>query len=172
MNDLTSAQRHWYLVQSKPNQEELAQENLDRQGYHTYLPRTPVRRKKGGRVTRVIAPMFPRYLFIALNQTDDNWAPIRSTIGVSTLVRFGMLPARVPTQLVDNLKKKENSEGYHPTQKKEFDEGEVVRIAEGPFEGYEAIFSAKQAEDRVLVLLKVAEQYAKLTLEPAALEKI
>ncbi len=163
--------RSWYLIHSKPNQETTAKENLERQGYETYLPLIPTRRKKRGKSIKVIAPMFPRYLFIYLSNKTDNWGPIRSTLGVSTLVRFGMEPAKVPDDFVKLLKDRETDEGFHPVEKKEYIEGEKVFIAEGPFEGYEAVFSYKEANDRVVVLLKIAENYVKLKLERAAIEQ-
>lgn len=33
--------------------------------------------------------LFPGYLFIQLDQLNDNWHPIRSTRGVNQLVTFG-----------------------------------------------------------------------------------
>ncbi|NIN33844.1 MAG: transcription/translation regulatory transformer protein RfaH, partial [Gammaproteobacteria bacterium] len=58
--------KSWYLIHTKPRQEKLAEENLERQGYEIYLPMAEIRRKRRGRSVRVIDPMFPRYLFIHL----------------------------------------------------------------------------------------------------------
>lgn len=164
--------RAWYLIHSKPNQEAIAKENLERQGYETYLPMIPTRRRKRGKTIRVIAPMFPRYLFIYLSNQIDNWGPIRSTLGVASLVRFGTEPARVPADLVQKLKSQETEEGVHPVENYEFSEGEMVRIAEGPFEGYEAVFSSQDANERVIILLKIAEQYARLKIDSSSIEKL
>lgn len=164
--------RHWYLVQSKPNQEIIAKDNLENQGYKVYLPLIPTKKKRNSRTIRVIAPMFPRYLFISLSEQIDDWGPIRSTIGVSSLVRFGMLAAKVPENLITSLRSKENEDGVHPIEKNDFEEGDSVRIAEGPFEGYEAIFSAKDDNERVIVLLKIAEKYAKLKIKTYCIEKL
>ena len=48
--------------------------------------------------------MFPRYLFIQLDRENDNWMPIRSTIGVQNLVQFGGIAARVPDNLISDLR--------------------------------------------------------------------
>ena len=164
--------RCWYLIYSKPGQEHIAQENLLRQGYETYLPLTSLLRKQRGRSVRKVGPLFPRYLFIHLSDQTDNWAPIRSTIGVASLVRFGMEPAKVPDQLIQDLKSQEAEPGLHAPMSQDFMEGETVRISEGPFEGYEAIFSAQDSNDRVLILLKIAEQYARLKIESRSIEKL
>lgn len=164
--------RSWYLIHAKPSQEHIAQENLERQGYETYLPLTSLLRKVRGKSVRKIGPLFPRYLFIHLSDQIDNWGPIRSTLGVAALVRFGMEPAKVPERLIRNLKAEESEPGIHPIKQQEFEKGDNVRIAEGPFEGYEAIFSAKDSNDRVLILLKIAENFAKLKIEAQSIERL
>ena len=158
-------QKRWYLVYAKPRQEQAAQENLVRQGYRTYLPllRVP-RRRLGRRVIRVEA-MFPRYLFIHLDTVTDNWAPIRSTVGVSKLVRFGGEPAPVPDNLIEALRARENKQGVQDVPLHSYQRGQKVRIEEGPFMGYEGIFLAKTGEERVLVLLDVVGKQAKARVD-------
>lgn len=160
----------WYLIHSKPRQEALAGEQLERQGYETYLPLAPVRRRKRGRTISESGPMFPRYLFIYLSDKTDDWGPIRSTIGVANLVRFAHSPARVPDKLIDALKQREDSKGVQILANTGFQRGEKVRIAEGPFEGFEAIFQANTSKDRVILLLQIAEKQISLKLDESLIE--
>ena len=163
-----SKEKRWYLIYSKPRQEALAKENLERQGYSTYLPllRTP-RRRLSRRIIR-IEPMFPRYLFIHLDTESDNWAPIRSTVGVTNLVRFGMAPSPVPDDLIKVLRDRDDSTGVQDIPMHEFKEGDKVRIEEGPFMGYEGIFLAKTSQERVLVLLDIVGKSAKARIDVTA----
>ena len=55
-----SRKRSWYLVHTKPRQENLAQENLERQGYETYLPRVYQTRRRNGRYVKTMEAFFPR----------------------------------------------------------------------------------------------------------------
>ncbi len=162
----------WYLIHSKPRQEQLAQENLQRQGYGTYLPVTSIRRRKGGKTISEVGPMFPRYLFIQLSEKTDDWGPIRSTFGVSNLVRFGQLPARVPDYLISTLIVREDEAGLCILPEREYKKGDRVRIAEGPFEGYEAIFQSKNAKNRVSVLLTVIQNSINIELDQKVIEPI
>jgi len=146
----------WYLLYSKPQRERSALENLDRQGYEAYLPLIRNRRRRGGRYVRVIEPMFPRYLFIQLSDETDDWGPIRSTIGISKLVRFGEIPARVPDDLVASLRAREDDAGIQDLPPPDFKTGEKVRIVEGPMAGYQGIFQAKTGQERVIILLDLA----------------
>tara|TARA_B100001540_G_scaffold215984_1_gene190682 strand:- start:536 stop:1036 length:501 start_codon:yes stop_codon:yes gene_type:complete len=163
--------KSWYLIYSKPKEEKLAKEHLERQGYETYLPLVLGRIKKRGRTQRSIQPMFPRYLFIYLSDQTDDWGPIRSTIGVSNLVKFGMAPAKVPENLIIRLKENEADEGYHDLPSQKLKKGDQILIIEGPFEGYEATLFSQNAEDRVVVLLNIAEKYIKVQLNQSLIEK-
>ncbi|MFT5519425.1 MAG: transcriptional antiterminator RfaH [Enterobacterales bacterium] len=160
------------MIQSKPQKEFVAVENLERQGYRTYLPKISLRKRKKGKAVSQIEPMFPRYFFINLSSQTDDWSPIRSTIGVSNLVRFGLNPAKVPDLLIQGLVDREDEKGVHVEIDRTFKEGEKVRIAVGPFEGYEAIFKTSQADERALVLLNIAEQYANVKISELSLEKL
>jgi transcriptional antiterminator RfaH len=151
-----SSEKSWYLVYTKPAQEKVALMNLERQGYQAYLPRLRQVRKRQGRQVEVIEPLFPRYLFIHLDTHTDNWGPIRSTLGVTSLVRFGKEPARVPESLIIFLKAKASEEGHHVLVKPNFMEGDRVRVADGAFQGYEGILLVRSSRERVVVLLDIA----------------
>ena len=162
----------WYLIHSKPQQEYLARENLQRQGYEIYLPLAPVRRRRRGRSYTEPGPMFPRYLFIYLGEGIDDWGPIRSTLGVSALVKFGQVPARVPDNLIQMLKAKEDADGIQVLPHNLLKKGEKIRIMAGPFEGYEGLFEAQSGRDRVVILLNILEKQARLEIQQSKVEVI
>ena len=164
--------KNWYLIHTKPKQESIAKENLERQDYSVYLPMAVVRRRRRGKSVRVVEAMFPRYLFIHLSDQTDNWGPIRSTIGVTGLVRFGMIPAKVSESLVAAIKRRENDEGIHELQADVFKEGQQVRIAEGPFEGCEAMFKVNTGQERAILLLKIAENMVKIQIDTEKIESL
>lgn len=163
--------KSWYLVYTKPRQEEVALLNLERQGYGVYLPRVRQMRKRMGKRVPVVEPLFPRYLFIHLDTHTDNWAPIRSTLGVATLVRFGREPARVPDELVAFLKENEGQEGLHDWAKPDYKIGERVRVAEGAFQGYEGILLSRTSRERVVLLLDIVGRQIRAQVVIHQLEK-
>jgi len=148
-----SVSKSWYLIYTKPAQEKVALLNLERQEYQAYLPLRRQMRRRQGRRMEIIEPLFPRYLFIHLDTHTDNWGPIRSTIGVTSLVRFGHEPARVPDSLIDYLKQQEGREGLHVWAEPAFKKGDRIRVAEGVFKGYEGILLARTSRERVMLLL-------------------
>lgn len=162
--------RNWYLIYSKPRQEQLARENLARQDYETYLPLIRQRRRLRGRYQDRIEAMFPRYLFIHLDDTTDNWKPIRSTFGVASLVCFGGVPARVPEDLVRTLKQNADADGLCALPAPALQRGERVRIVDGALAGYEAVFEARTSRERVTLLLEVAGRTVPVRLNVADIE--
>ena len=156
--------RHWYLVHSKPRRERAALANLERQGYRAYLPLMRSRRRIAGRYQSRVEAMFPRYLFLDLDDTVDDWGPIRSTVGVSQLVRFGPRAARVPDALVQALKAREDEDGVQVLPRRGLKAGERVRIVEGPMAGYEAVYQARSGQARVIVLLEIAARTAAVSV--------
>ena len=164
--------RSWYLVYCKPRQESVARENLVRQGYEIYLPVLREVRRRQGRRASVIAPMFPRYLFVYLSSETDNWAPIRSTLGVVSIVRFGRAAGRVPHGLIAALRSREDAQGIQILPVEEYKPGSRVRITQGGFAGYEGIFQAASGRDRVTVLLDMLGRSARTTVDAGSIEPI
>ncbi len=164
--------KNWYLVYCKPRQENVAKRNLERQGFETYLPVARQRRRRLGRPKMVVEPMFPRYLFIRLDAQHDDWGPIRSTLGVTTLVRFGQFPTPVPGDLISNLRQRDDDEGIQQLPDYTYRPGEPLRIADGVMAGFEGIYLARSAKDRVLVLLEILGQQARVELARDTIEPI
>ena len=162
--------KSWYLVYTKPRQEEVAATNLTRQGYGVYLPHLRQARKRAGKRVFVVEPLFPRYLFIHLDSHTDNWIPIRSTLGVMSLVRFGAEPARVPDDLVARLKSREDDEALHEWAEPKLAVGDHVRVAEGPLAGYEGVLIAKSGRERVTLLLDMLGSQVRAQLGTSQLE--
>lgn len=155
----------WYLVHSKPQREEVATTNLERQGFEVFVPRMRVQARRRGHFVERVEPMFPRYLFTRLDAEQQDWSPIRSTVGVSTLVRFGLKPAVVPEPLVDDLRSRADEDGIvTDLVPPDLEPGRPVRIIEGLLEGYRGIVQAKSGNERVHLLLDMVGKRASATL--------
>jgi transcriptional antiterminator RfaH len=149
----------WYVVHTKPRQETRALQNLENQGFACFLPTMEVEKLRNQRVLRVVEPMFSRYLFIQLDDTAQNWAPIRSTLGVSKLVSFGHIPAKAPPELIAFLR-----QAPAETIARLFEVGSQVRVASGPLKGLEGEFVAHDGETRGFVLVDLLGQPQKLRI--------
>jgi len=149
------SENNWYVVQTKPRQEKVAVENLERQGYVTYCPQIVQPKRLRQRWQKVREPLFPRYLFVRLNVGIDNFSPIRSTLGVHGFVKFGGQPAVMPINVIDAIRQQEQMLSETCTEHPDWDVGEQLQILDGPFEGLKGIFMKKVSLERVSILLNI-----------------
>lgn len=150
----------WYAIHSKPKQEQRALENLQLQGFEAWLPMLALEKLRRGRLAEVVEPMFSRYLFIRLDTEHDNWAPIRSTLGVSRLVSFGNRPASMPDELIQALR------GL-PARAPErlLKAGQEVRFVDGPLKGLQGIYQHADGEARAMVLVELMSKHHSVTAD-------
>jgi transcriptional antiterminator RfaH len=161
----------WYVIHTKPRQEQRALTNLQQQSYRCYLPMITLEKLGRGRLNVVEEPLFPRYLFICLDNSrhGQNWAPIRSTIGVSGLVTFGSAPAKIDANLIALLQNQQD--GLSAGPERLFHEGDVLLVAEGPFAGLEAVYQMQSGDNRAMVLIELMGKVAQMQIAPAHLRK-
>ena len=93
----------WYLAQLKPNGQAVAERNLHRQGFGTFMPRQAISRRRGTQFIDTLAPLFPGYLFVALNAASHPWRRVNGTYVVSRLVSFGDVPRPLPRDLIEDM---------------------------------------------------------------------
>jgi transcriptional antiterminator RfaH len=147
---------NWYLVRTKPRQENLAKENLERQSYVVYLPRLMVQKNKRGKWIDVIEPLFPGYLFVSVDSSIRSLAPVRSTLGVAKIVQFGDYVRPVPDTIVSLLKSTEDAiDHLHRFSGPTLELGDDVEVIDGPFTGLDAVFQEQKGKDRALILVSV-----------------
>ena len=95
-------------------------------------------------------------------------SPIRSTLGVNQLVRFGAQPAKVEGQLINLVRLREQRTQAQPL----FSAGDNVTVADGPFAGLEAIYQNTDAESRSMILLNILSKSVAMRIDTASLRKV
>jgi len=164
----------WYVIYSKPREEYRAKENLENQGYEVFLPTCQIEKLINSKVSLITEPLFPRYLFIKLDQINSNWFPIRSTKGVSSLLRFGKEsnPIHVPDQIISNLRTFLNSQSVID---KLFEQNAPIFICDGIFKGLVGIFQkinySMTGEQRALVLIELLGKLQQFSISLKAIQK-
>lgn len=147
----------WYLIHTKPGSEALAQSNLRRQGFEVYLPLICQPMRRAGRWSERVCPLFPRYLFLQLDEGRQALKPVHSTIGVASIVRFGTRYAIVPDLVILELRSRADDRTglLRLLDPAALPPGAAVRISGGPFAGLEGVFLRQAGRDRVVVLLEL-----------------
>ena len=159
-----SSERPWYVVHTKLRQEQTACENLARQGYAAYLPRIKVLKRIRGRQQARLEPLFPRYIFFQPRSSAHSIAPVRSTLGVMNIVRFGQEPAVMRSEVLRGIRDFEARQNEASDDDiSPFQPGEKVRVADGPLTGLEGLIS-DVSQQRVVVLMHLLGHDTRVSL--------
>ena len=159
----------WYLLHCKGKQEERAQLNIENQGYTTCLPQIKRQKIVQGKRVECIESLFPNYIFICLDKNTANFNALRSTRGVNSFVRFGGMPATVPSEVMTTILALEQNSEHQHTAQPAFSAGEKVKITEGPFAGLQAIYNMPKGEERCLIFLDMHGKQQRIEIEETAL---
>ena len=154
----------WYLIKTKPRQENIAVANLENQNYHVYCPCAKINNK--------ILVLFPGYLFIYLDETLENWTPIRSTKGVLNFVRFGLNYAKISNKIIDFIKTNELNTAIKAKNITDFKFGDSIQITEGVFKNCVAIFKSFKSDERVILLMTIMGQQQTINIKKKSLLRL
>jgi len=156
----------WYVVRTRVNSESKATRNLIRQGFETYLPMHLKRRSHAGKIEKVPAPLFPRYLFVRIDIANQRWRSVQSTLGVSHLVLNGSSPAPVAQQVIGLLRSREDEQGFVRLDRRpQFLPGDKVRVLAGAFADNLGLFDGLADRDRIAILLDLLGRKVRVSIE-------
>ena len=161
--------RRWYVVHTQPNGEARADLNLRRQGFATYLPRYARRRCHARRQEVVQRPLFPRYVFVALDLARDRWRAVHSTFGVNRLVLAGEEPLPVPDGVIDEIRAREDGEGVIALGLPAgVGPGSRIRLVDGIFSEAKGVLERITDDRRVAILLELLGREVRVFVTPAS----
>ena len=160
---------HWACAQLHTQHERLALHCLGLAGYTVYRPQIAETAIRRGRKIDVSRPLFPSYIFLLV--IDHFWSAMRAP-GVVRLIMDGARPARVPDLIIDELRRREQSDGLirlpEPPKPRGLRHGDKVRITQGPFTDKLAIYQGMSGAARIAVLLALFGGRVTLTLPRGA----
>jgi transcriptional antiterminator NusG len=139
----------WYVVHSYAGYENRVKTNLEsRIGslnmedyiFQIEVPTHQVTEIKSGKKQTVNEKVLPGYILVRMDLTDESWAVVRNTPGVTGFVGLSSKPSPLPLSEVASLLAPAPAEGSPAAQaaaaKKvspEYEVGESVTVMEGPF---------------------------------------
>jgi transcriptional antiterminator RfaH len=153
----------WYVIHTKPCQEERAVENLAAWGVETLAPWLDKRRTFGSK-----QPLFPSYIFARFDAAQMLYK-VNFTRGVSCVVNFGGAPAVVGEDIMAALRSRMNEDGFVRLERT-FRPGDAVVIQSGPLRNLVGIFQTKlTGSERVQILLTSVAFKARVEVDPSEL---
>jgi transcriptional antiterminator RfaH len=143
----------WFCLRTQPKHEHLAATALRRQLEITcFSPRLRFRRATRRGAVWFVEAMFPGYLFAEFVYSRQH-RQVEYSSGIQGFVRFGDQVAALDSSTIANLRQTADEEEIL-TFNPEIQVGQAVRIAEGPFQGLEALVThLLPAKERIRVLL-------------------
>ena len=165
---------NWYAAYTKPRQERNALLNLERQSFECYLPMAegPCRRRSAGDKMRH-EPLFPRYLFLNAAPELQSLAAVRSTRGVVGLVRAGFDLIKIPASIIAGLRAcTDQATGLIAIDSIGLNNGDKVRVFDGPFANLEGVFKEHRGRTRSLLLLEILGRETAVEIDARMLQRV
>jgi len=161
-------QKSWFVVHTKPGQEENVEKHIKRKGLETYLPKIETWTYNGLKKIKKTKSLFPNYFFTRCarkNVTRVCW--IR---GVKKVLWENNSPQPIGDELIFSLKSLTSDEGLiRPARWDTYRKHDRVLITSGPFKDLYALFDHWESDkERACLLLKLLNAQIRVTV-PAAL---
>jgi transcriptional antiterminator RfaH len=163
----------WYVVHTRPKQEDRTSTNLQTLGIETLNPKLRVNKfnEFSGKLTQIVKPLFPGYIFSRFRY-NQNYHQVRYTRGVHSLVRFNDQPVPVADEIIELVRMQIGGDGFVKT----FDElkpGDEVVINNGRFQNFYGVFERGMPDsDRVRILLNTVGFQAHIVVDRTAVKKV
>jgi transcriptional antiterminator NusG len=157
----------WYVVHSYAGYENRVKTNLESRIqslnmedyiFQIEVPVHQVTEIKGGKRQQVSEKVLPGYILVRMDLTDESWAVVRNTPGVTGFVGLSSRPSPLQLREVAGLLAPEPEPGAKPveaarTSSPQFEPGESVTVMDGPFATLPATVSEVNPESQKLKVL-------------------
>jgi transcription antitermination factor NusG len=162
----------WYVWQVKPLNEKKVYSRLQALNLEVFLPLHEVVRQWSDRKKKVSVPLIPSVVFVKC--TEKELAISYSVLGVVGVLRYLGKPAIVRDYEIDNLRilLQEWDANVIEVSTESFAEGEVVRVAKGPFKGLTATAITFNGKHRVVVKIEALGSNFVVNVPRSFLKKI
>jgi transcription termination/antitermination protein NusG len=168
LDDPTMRPGQWYVVHTQSGYEKKVTANLEARIqsmnmedkiYEIVIPMEEVDEFKNGKKQTVQRKVFPGYLLVRCVMDDESWYCVRNTPGITGFVgqsRHGQKPTPLSRREVKTfLTPKTEGVDAAPrrTAKLDYEEGESVRVKEGPFADFTGEIAEINADHMKLKVL-------------------
>ena len=164
--------KDWFVVMTKPNQENRAITNMINQKFNVFYPFIKRQLFKSGKLTVVREFLFPSYLFVELNLTETKWYKINNTFGVKRILSFNEKPLSICRNFIGDLRKKTNEDFSLQSNYFDLTPKQKIKIKSGPFIKSLGEVINLVGKDRVKLLLNFVGDRKKIILEKNQVEPV
>lgn len=152
----------WFAVRVRSNHERVVANYLDAHGYEEFTPFYKAERRWSDRTKETDQFLFPGYVFCRLDPRLR--LPVLKAPGVVDLVGFGKVPAPIPEQEIDSIRRMVES-GLLIMPWPFLERGNRVLIERGPLAGVEGILDEVKAKYRLIVSVNLLQRSVSAEIE-------
>lgn len=171
----------WYVVHTYSGFEDKSklalEERIQAKGLQSFfteilVPTEDVVEMKKGVKKTSSRRFFPGYILVKMELNDETWHVVKDTPKITGFVGGGRTPPPVPEEEVMRLTKQIHEGTLRPKPKVEFEKGESVRVADGPFATFTGVVEEVNPEKgKLKVMVSIFGRSTPIELDFMQVEK-
>lgn len=174
----------WYAA--CVDREEHASRDLGERGVEVWMPQCRVVVSRRRKRTIVDGPMYPGYLFVRGVLTDEWLAAVLGVRDVVDMIRSSSRPIAACEGQMTLLKQLVAESGGRvliedgrvkrgfdaPLADEPFEEGQILRVLDGPFTGFNAIYKQMAGKERLKIFVDLFGRTSELEIDEASVQAV
>jgi len=172
----------WYIVHTYSGFENKVKASLEERiknfGQEEYfgkilVPTEKVVELKKGQKKTSSRKFYPGYIMVQMFLNDATWHTVRSTAKVTGFVGGGTKPTPVPDEEAERIIRQMEEGISKPKPKYQFEEGDQIRVIDGPFNNFQGIVEeVKPDKEKLRVLITIFGRSTPVELDFIQVNKI
>ena len=172
----------WYVVQTYSGfehrvklslEERMKQHNLADHFGAIIVPQETVEEMVKGQKRTSKKKFFPGYILVQVKLTDDTWHLVKDTPKVAGFVGDSRNPAPLSESEIATLMGQMEGGTKRPRPKKQFEEGDAVKVVDGPFADFNGtVDEVKPDKGKLRVLISIFGRNTPVELDFGQVEKV
>ena len=170
----------WYIVHTYSGHENKVAKTLmqrvqamgfEERIYDALVPTRDTIRVRGGKKETIKEKIFPGYILVNMDLSDEAWVLVRTTPGVTSFVGVQNKPTPIRDDEVQAIVAFVGQKD--PVYKAQFSNGEAVKITDGPFSDFlGTVESIDEAKGKIKVLVSIFGRETPVELDFLQVAKI
>ena len=155
----------WYIVHTYSGFENKVKKNLEERiktlGQEKHfgqiiVPTEQVVELRKGQKKTSSRKFFPGYILVQMALNEDTWHTVRNTSKVTGFVGGEVKPTPISDEEADRIIRQVEDGVSRPKPKYRFEEGDEVRVVDGPFSNFQGVVEeVRQDKEKLRVLIAI-----------------
>lgn len=176
----TTKKSDWYVIHTYSGYEDQVADNLRQRIesmemrdkiFDVIVPKENQIEIKNGKRRVVERKIFPGYIMVNMDVTEDSWYVVRNTPNVTGFVGTGTTPSPISDAEVKAIQKRMGVE--EPKYSIDFTVGQLVSITDGPFKGFDGVTNeVDEQKGKIKVLVNMFGRETPVELDSLQVKKV